>query len=379
MSSTESSPEPRPGVADRVRLRIRTARNRRAWLDHAVRAYDRNSEVLGSQLAAAITYFGFLSFFPLLALVFALVGYISNIFPDARDSVTQAIDDAFPSLIGTGPGQIDIQDIIDARAGAGVIGLLGLLYAGLGWLDALRFALQRVFGTSEVAVGFVKRKAVDVVVLVALGTSLLASLVVTNLATEATRATLGLVDLDDSLVALALLKVLSVALALLADTVLFAILLSRLSGARVPWRQVRSGALLGAIGFGVLKLAGTFLIGRTTQNPLYATFGVIVGLLVWIYLISKLLMFVAAWTATLPYSLEPAGPGDDGAGRSTGLAAATEPVSVVAPRDFVTVPAAAELGEARVRRRRWRLAALGAAAGAGLAVALTRRRPRQDR
>ena len=137
------------------------------------------------------------------------------------------------------------------RAGAGVVGLVGLFYAGLGWLDALRAALRRVFGTSDVPLVFVKKKAVDVVVLIGLGLALLASLVVTTaLATAVTDQVLGGVGIDDKLVAVALLKVLSVALALLADTALFAILLSRLSGAHQTWRQVRAAAVLGpALGF----------------------------------------------------------------------------------------------------------------------------------
>jgi membrane protein len=371
---TPPDPTARPGVVARVRERVRAARARRPWFDHAVRAYDRNSQVLGSQLAAAITYFGFLSFFPLLALAFAVLGYVSALYPQAQDAVTRAIADAFPSLIGSGPGRINIQDIIDAKGGAGLFGLLGLLYSGLGWLDALRDALRRVFGTSGVAVSFVKKKLVDLLVLVSLGGSLLASLVVTSLATAATEAVLGFVDLQDSSAAIAVLKVLSVGLALLADTVLFAILLSRLSGARLQWRQVRSGALLGAVGFEVLKLVGTFLVGRTTQNPVYATFGVVVGLLVWINLVSKLLMFAAAWTATTAYSLQPVVPGEAAAGRSTGLAAATEPVSVVVPRDFRTVRARSEGHPAAVRRRGRRQLAVGAVAGAGLVLALTRRR-----
>jgi membrane protein len=106
------------------------------------------------------------------------------------------------------------------------------------------------------------------------------------------------VGLDKTTAAIALLKVLSVALAIVADTVLFAIVLSRLSGAKLHWRQVRSGALLGAIGFEVLKLVGTFLIARTTANPVYATFGVVVGLLVWMNFVARLTVFAAAWTAT---------------------------------------------------------------------------------
>ncbi len=122
---------------------------------------------------------------------------------------------------------------------------------------------------------------------------------------------------------------------------LFAIVFSRLPGAKLTWRQVRSGALLAAVGFELLKLVGTFLIGRVTQNPLYATFGVVVGLLVWMNFVARLTIFAAAWTATQPYSLEPADLGEAGAGRSTGLALATEPLTPVAPGDFEPVPVGA--------------------------------------
>ena len=369
-------------ILDRVKERVRDVRNRRPALDHAVRAYDRNGEVLGGQLAAAITYFGFLSFFPLLALAFSLVGVLTEVYPSAQDDVTRAVEQAFPSLVGSGEGQIDIQQVIDAKAGAGLVGLLGLAYAGLGWLDALRDALRRVFGTDDVAIGLVRKKLVDVFVLVLLGSSLLLSLAASSLATAATTYALEQVGLADSLVATVLLRVLSVGLALAVDVVIFAILLSRLSGARLPWRQVRSGAVLAAVGFEVLKLVGTFLVGRTTTNPLYATFGVVVGLLVWINLVSRLLVFAAAWTATQPYSLAPAPPGDSGAGRSTGLASSTEPVAVVAPGDYEAVPVEADdvLASSPRAPGRWRAgmvgAGLGAAATTVLARGLSRRRSR---
>jgi membrane protein len=327
---------------EKARARLRAVRDRRPWADHAVRAYDRHSDVLGGRLAAAITYFGFLSFFPLLALAFAAVGYVSAVYPGAQEDVTEAVRDAFPSLVGPGEGQISIVDVIDAKAGAGLFGLLGLLYAGLGWLDALRDALRRVFGTDDIEIGLLKKKLVDVVLLLVLGLSLLVSLAVSSLATSATTYVLDLVGLEETTVAVALLKVLSVTLAVGVDVLVFAILLARLSGARLTFRQVRSGAVLAAVGFEVLKLVGTFLVGRTTANPLYATFGVVVGLLVWINLVSRLAVFAAAWTATQPYSLEPAPVGQAGAGRSTGLAAGTEPVAPVAPADYEAVPLEAD-------------------------------------
>jgi membrane protein len=365
-------------AVEKVKERLRVLRSRTPWLDHSVRAYDRNSEAQGGQLAAAVTYFGFLSFFPLLALAFAIVGYISAVFPDAQQAVTDAIEDAFPSLIGTGEGRIDIQDIIDAKVGAGIFGLLGLAYAGLGWLDALRVSLRRVFGTDDVAIGLVRKKTVDAAVMVMLGLSLMLSLVVSSVATAATTYSLDLVDLDKSVTATVTLKILSVALALLVNVVIFAILLSRLSGAQLTWRRVRSGALLGAVGFEVLKLLGTFLIGRTTANPLYATFGVIVGLLVWINLVSRLTIFAGAWTATESYSLQPAPAGDVGAGRSTGLAAGTEPVMAVAPGDYEAAPVDADVAAGPSRSSgRVRGVVIGAGLGAGVAAVLSRRRSRR--
>lgn len=369
------SPTRRPSPAARLRDRVRHLRDRRPAVDHAVRAYDRHSAVLGSQVAAALTYFGFLSFFPLLALAFSVVGYVSVFYPGAQDSVMRVVEDAFPSLIGTGEGQIDVNDIIAAKRGAGVIGVLGLLYTGFGWIDALRDGLRRVFGTLEARMPFLRKKLVDLVVLVLLGVALLASIVVSSLATAATTQALGWVDLADSAAAAVLLKVLSVTLVLAGDTVLFAILLSRLSGAHLPWRRVRSGAVLAAVCFEVLKLLGTFLVGRTTTNPVYGTFAVVVGLLVWINLVSRLLVFVAAWTATQPYSLLPGEAPLAVTGHSTTLAASTEPVSVVAPAGQGTVPAGQAAAVRRPRRRwRWRGAAVGAAAGAGLAAVLTRSR-----
>jgi membrane protein len=337
-------------ILDRARGRLRSARAKHPALDRAARANSRYNDVRGAQVAGSITYFGFLSFFPLLALVYAAVGYISVWFPDAEQAITDTVNAAFPSLIGPGPGQIDIADEESARTAAGILGLLGLLYAGLGWLDAVRVGMRRVFGTLDEPLSFVRAKLVDLLVLLLLGATLVASLVVSNLATNATTYALDTVGLGESQVATVLLKVLAVLLAVALDTAVFAILLSRLPDrTRLHWSQVRSGALLAAAGFEVLKLFGTFLIARTTQNPVYATFGVVVGLLVWINLVSRLLVYATAWTAAEPGLTEPAG------------------------YDSVPVGVEAVAPASSRRIRTVRGVLVGAALGAGLAGALTRR------
>ena len=52
---------------------MRRARARWPLVDHGGRAIAHYGEVLGSQLAAGVTYFAFLSFFPLIALGFVLI------------------------------------------------------------------------------------------------------------------------------------------------------------------------------------------------------------------------------------------------------------------------------------------------------------------
>ena len=53
----------------------------------------------GSQ-AGAVTYFAFLSFFPILALAFFVVGYIARYFPDAQSNLVDGIEQVLPGMIG---------------------------------------------------------------------------------------------------------------------------------------------------------------------------------------------------------------------------------------------------------------------------------------
>lgn len=94
------------------------------------------------------------------------------------------------------------------------------------------------------------------------------------------------------------LRLLSLTCAIFFDTVVFLVLFTRLSGTRAPWRRIIRGAVFGAVGFEVLKQIAALLLGRTTGNPVYGTFAVLVGLMVWINVASRFALFVAAWTAT---------------------------------------------------------------------------------
>src|SRR4029078_11450857 len=65
-------------------------------------------------------------------------------------------------------------------------------------------------------------------------------------------------------------------------------------------RAMVEGALLGAVGFEVLKVLADYLIALTRNSPSFQAFGIALILLVWINYFSRLVMYAAAWAVTAP-------------------------------------------------------------------------------
>ena len=99
---------------------------RRPLVDHLVRMQEHYGAVKAGQQAGAVTYFGFLSFFPILALAFFVVGCVAKVYPDARDDL-----DRRPERRDPGPDRRRRRtrsrstDIQDAAATVGIIGVVG--------------------------------------------------------------------------------------------------------------------------------------------------------------------------------------------------------------------------------------------------------------
>ena len=99
----------------------------------------------GNAQAGAVTFFGFLSFFPILALAFFAVGVLAQVYPELRSDIRVEIENLFPGVVGGDEGEIPLKTFEDFGATLGIVGALGLLYSGLGWLGAMRDALEAVF------------------------------------------------------------------------------------------------------------------------------------------------------------------------------------------------------------------------------------------
>ena len=341
------------GIVDRVKDRVAALRRKRPAVDHALLMQEHYGQTNASQQAGAVTYFGFLSVFPVLALAFFVVGWVAKVYPDAQETLVTSIESMFPGLIGSGPAKLDIVEIQDSAATVGLIGLVGVLYTGLGWLSALRAALMRVFALPQrEQPSFVMGKLRDLLTLAIIGTVLLVAVAFTGLVAGFSEDLLGWLGLSAELGWL--VKLLTIALGLLANAVLFWAMFRLLAAPDVPTRALWSGALLGAVGFEILKQLSGLLIASTQGNPAFQAFGLALILLVWINYFSRVVLYAAAWAWTHP------------------LARQHRVIDPVAPVQGPPLPSVDRLAEEHGHRSRKGAFVAGAAVGAAAATAAAR-------
>jgi len=284
----------------RARLRAwwQRRQERHPSLRHVVAAWQLLQRNNGTLYAAAITYFSFLAIFPLLLLAVSIVGFALHSDPAMQHSLYEHVAARFPGKVGSTLHDA-IKTAVDHRSGVGVIGLVGVLLTGLGWIANLRAAIDAVWGRGQRKAGFLQARAGNLLVLAGLGVGSLVSLGLTAVGTALTDQILRALSLDHLPGATLLLKLLGIALALAGDTLIFWWLLVRLPAVEVPERIAWRGALLAATGFEVLKIVGTYTIAHTANSATAGPFAGIVAVLVWIQLVARFLLFACAWTATL--------------------------------------------------------------------------------
>lgn len=341
---------------ERVTTRVSRFRERRPFVDHLVRMQGHYDTTNANQQAGAITYFGFLSFFPIVALAYFVVGYVAQVFPDAQDTLTTAIEQVLPGLIGNDDGQIQLEDIQNTAGAVGLIGLAAILYTGLGWLSAMRSALVHVFDLADDdQPNFVVGKLRDLATLALIGIILIVSVSLSGFVSNFSTEFLDWIGLGRGLSPV--LQLITVALGLATSMLLFFALFRLLAHPRAPTRSLWSGALLGAIGFEVLKRLSGLLLGLTEGQPAFQAFGIALILLVWINYFSRVVLYAAAFAHT---------------SRGARAQRVPEPAAAVQGPQVPALPGAQATAE---ERQSWVAPfAAGGAAALGLVAVLRRRK-----
>jgi inner membrane protein YhjD len=233
----------------------------------------------GSQLAALITYYGFLAMFPLLLVFVTVLGYVAHGDPGLRrDLLDTALAD-FPVV-----GQ-ELRRNVGALGGNGlalVVGLLALVWGSLGVAQVSQHAMAQVWNVPGVRrPGFGSRLLRSLLVLVVLALAVVGTTALTTIATLVPGGSAM------PIVSTGLVVVLNIALTWLAFRVL--------TPAEVATRDLLPGAVLGGIAWTALQALGGWLVARQLQHSseLYGTFGVVLGLLFFLYLAAQIMVYSA--------------------------------------------------------------------------------------
>src|SRR5690242_7237081 len=132
-------------------------RHRSPYFDHFSRAILRYDEVNGGRLAAAIAYCGFFAVFGLLVIRYSIFGILLDNNDDLFDIVREFLAQNLPFL--------NLQQVLESGRTVGVIGLVGLVWTGLGWVDAIRSSQRLIWRVNEHPGFYGIRQLVDLGVL----------------------------------------------------------------------------------------------------------------------------------------------------------------------------------------------------------------------
>jgi membrane protein len=261
------------------------------------RASSRYVEQRGNHMAGAVAFFTVLTAVPLLMMAFAAAGFVLWLRPSLLVDVEEAVRSSVPAQL-RGVVEMLVRVAVDQRNAVGVIGLVSAVWAGLTWMSHLREAVSSLWRLPVLPPLSVGRVLRDLWALVVVGLGLLASRQVTAAATGFARTVLTALGVVDDPPARALLGLLGAVLSLAADWLIFCGALARLPRVPVPVRTVRWPALVGAVGFELLKQATALGLGSVSRGPTGAVFGTVLGSLVFLYLVSRFVLLVVAYTAT---------------------------------------------------------------------------------
>jgi membrane protein len=290
----------KPGILDRLRSRY-------GWFDHVMRAQERYQDSKGDFYAAGITYFTIFALFPLLMVGFAAAGFVLSRNPDLLAEITAQIKSKVSGDFGE--QLVDLMDsAIESRTSVGIIGLATAAWAGLGWMANLREALSQMWGLMRhEPPGFVRTKLSDLTAIVGLFAAIIVTIALTALGNSDLMKHvvewLGLQDVPGVGVAL---RVASLLVSLLISWLLFIWIIARLPRESVSFRSAMRAALMAAVGFEVFKQLGSIYLRSVVTGPAGATFGPVLGLMVFAYITARLILFATAWAATSTENLVPA-------------------------------------------------------------------------
>ena len=274
------------------------AQQGRTWLAFPVAVWKKFGDDQAGNLAALIAYYGFAALFPLLLVLVTVLDIVLRSNPALKDKV---LDSAFGQFPVIGPQLQNSVHGLNETGPALIIGLILTFLGARGVASAAQNALNTAWGVPIFRrPGFPWSMLRDIALILAVGIGLLVTTLLSGVAASAAKS-LGLGG-----------QVAAIAVSLVLNIGVFWYGFRLATAKEIGTREMLPGAVLAGIVWQILQLVGTSLVAHTLSHSssLYGVFGIVLGLLAWLYLQAQFTLYaveanVVAARRLWPRSLAP--------------------------------------------------------------------------
>jgi len=239
--------------------------------------------------AALIAYYAFVAIFPLLLVFTTVLGFVLQGDPEAYDRVVNTTLAQIPVI-----GESVRNQTLRGSGVALAVGLIGTVLAGLGVTVAAQNALNHVYAVP-------RRRRPDAImsrlrglaILVVLGVLQVLSTAISGLAAGG----LGGVWTQTG----------GIGLSIVVNAILFTATFRLLVNGTIPTRELWPGVALATVGWTALQALGGVYVTRVIANATdtYGTFATVLGLIAWLYLGARVVVYAAEINTVLSRRLWP--------------------------------------------------------------------------
>ncbi|MEE6273710.1 YihY/virulence factor BrkB family protein [Georgenia wangjunii] len=301
-------------LAERGKALVARGQRILEWYEHGRvgRAVARYIKARGGLLAGGITYSALFSIAAALTIGFTAFTRVLGGNDELRERVLDAVNDALPGILQTGAddGLLAPDDLVleTVLTPASVAAAAVLVWTAVSMMRALRRSVRAMFGIVTPRESIVAGRVRDLGGFVLLALAVVLTAVLGIAAGAAGEWVMDLLGIEGAIASWGL-RLLGIGVALAVDSAVFVLLFRVLAGVRAPRRDLVLGALIGGLAASTLRLAGTSVVGGA-DDPLLASVALLATLLVWVNLLARILLLVAAWTANPPAPPKPDSPED---------------------------------------------------------------------
>jgi len=279
---------------ERVLRAVDRWQQRRRWLSFGVAAWKKFGDDQAGNLAALIAYYAFASIFPLLLVLVTVLDIVLSHDPALRERVLSSALASYPVI-----GDQLKQNVhaLDQTGAALVIGLILTFLGALGVAAAAQNALNSAWEVPFSArPGFPWSMLRSVSLILVGGLGQIVTVTLSGIAGGTGHVISGVGA-----------HIATVAVSLLLNIGVFWAGFRLATAPSVATRDLRLGAFIAAPAWQVLQLIGGYVIAHqlARSSSLYGAFGIVLGVLAWLYLQAQITLYAVEMNVTAVRKLWP--------------------------------------------------------------------------